>query len=73
MVQRNPANRERLLNAIRQPLASLPEGDTGESGECFCGAVKVEVSGEPEELDKGVDYLESRGVKVEPAEGDLVE
>src|SRR2546422_659171 len=37
------------------------------------GWVLLEVSGEPEELDKGVDYLESRGVKVEPAEGDLVE
>jgi len=37
------------------------------------GWVLLEVSGEPEELDKGVAYLESRGVKVEPAEGDLVE
>ena len=37
------------------------------------GWVLLEVSGEPDELDKGVDYLESRGVKVEPAEGDLVE
>ena len=37
------------------------------------GWVLLEVSGEPEELDKGVEYLESRGVKVEPAEGDLVE
>jgi len=37
------------------------------------GWVLLEVSGEPEELDKGVAYLESRGAKVEPAEGDLVE
>src|SRR5437868_15542758 len=37
------------------------------------GWVLLEVSGEPDELDKGVEYLESRGVKVEPAEGDLVE
>ncbi len=37
------------------------------------GWVLLEVSGEPEELDRGVDFLESSGVKVEPAEGDLVE
>ncbi len=37
------------------------------------GWVLLEVSGEPDELDKGVEYLESRGVTVEPAEGDLVE
>jgi ABC-type methionine transport system ATPase subunit len=37
------------------------------------GWVLLEVTGEPEELDRGVVYLESRGVKVEPAEGDLVE
>ncbi len=37
------------------------------------GWVLLEVSGEPEELDRGVDFLESCGVKVEPAEGDLVE
>jgi ABC-type methionine transport system ATPase subunit len=37
------------------------------------GWVLLEVAGEPDELDKGVEYLESRGVKVEPAEGDLVE
>ena len=37
------------------------------------GWVLLEVSGEPEELDRGVEYLESMGVKVEPAEGDLVE
>jgi len=37
------------------------------------GWVLLEVSGEPDELDKGVESLESRGVKVEPAEGDLVE
>ena len=37
------------------------------------GWVLLEVSGEAEELDRGVEYLESMGVKVEPAEGDLVE
>lgn len=37
------------------------------------GWVLLEVSGEPEELDRGVTYLEERGVRVEPAEGDLVE
>jgi ABC-type methionine transport system ATPase subunit len=37
------------------------------------GWVLLEVTGEPDELDRGVSYLESRGVKVEPAEGDLVE
>ncbi len=36
------------------------------------GWVLLEVTGEPEELDRGVEYLESRGVAVEPAEGDLV-
>ena len=37
------------------------------------GWVLLEITGEQEELDRGVAYLESRGVKVEPAEGDLVE
>jgi len=37
------------------------------------GWVLLEISGEGEELDRGVAYLESCGVKVEPAEGDLVE
>ena len=37
------------------------------------GWVLLEVSGEPDELDRGVTYLEERGVRVEPAEGDLVE
>ena len=37
------------------------------------GWVLLEVSGEPDELDKGVEYLESRGVTVEAAEGDMVE
>jgi hypothetical protein len=37
------------------------------------GWVLLEVSGEPDELDRGVEYLESRGVTVELAEGDLVE
>ncbi len=37
------------------------------------GWVLMEITGEPEEMDRGVAYLESRGVQVEPAEGDLVE
>jgi ABC-type methionine transport system ATPase subunit len=37
------------------------------------GWVMLEITGEPEELERGVEYLESRGVTVEPAEGDLVE
>jgi hypothetical protein len=37
------------------------------------GWVLLEVAGEPEELDRGVAFLESCGVTVEPAEGDLVE
>jgi hypothetical protein len=37
------------------------------------GWVLLEVSGEPEELDRGIEFLETQGVKVEPAEGDLVE
>lgn len=37
------------------------------------GWVLLEVTGEPDELDRGAEFLESRGVKVEPAEGDLVE
>jgi L-aspartate semialdehyde sulfurtransferase ferredoxin len=37
------------------------------------GWVLLEITGEPDELDRGVVYLESRGVTVEPAEGDVVE
>ncbi len=37
------------------------------------GWVLLEITGEPDELDRGVAYLESRGVAVEPAEGDVVE
>lgn len=37
------------------------------------GWVLLEVTGEPDELDRGAEFLESRGVRVEPAEGDLVE
>jgi len=37
------------------------------------GWVLLEVTGEPDELERGVAYLESRGVIVEPAEGDIVE
>jgi ABC-type methionine transport system ATPase subunit len=37
------------------------------------GWVLLEVSGDAEEVDRGIAYLESRGVVVEPAEGDVVE
>ena len=37
------------------------------------GWVLLEVSGEPEELERGIAFLEERGVEVEPAEGDVVE
>jgi L-aspartate semialdehyde sulfurtransferase ferredoxin len=37
------------------------------------GWVVLEMTGDPEELDRGVLYLESRGVRVEPVEGDVVE
>ena len=37
------------------------------------GWVLLEITGEPDELERGIEYLESRGVKVEPAEGDVVE
>jgi len=37
------------------------------------GWVVLEMTGEPDELDRGVTYLESRGVRVEPVEGDVVE
>jgi ABC-type methionine transport system ATPase subunit len=37
------------------------------------GWVVLEMTGEPEELDRGVAYLESQGVTVEPIEGDVVE
>jgi len=37
------------------------------------GWVVLEMTGEPDELDRGVAYLESRGVRVEPVEGDVVE
>ena len=37
------------------------------------GWVLLEMSGEPDEIDRGVVFLESRGVRVEPVEGDVVE
>lgn len=37
------------------------------------GWVLLELTGEPEELDRGLAYLRERGVRVDPAEGDLVE
>lgn len=37
------------------------------------GWVLLELLGEADELDRGVAYLGERGVRVDPAEGDLVE
>ena len=37
------------------------------------GWVLLELIGDPDELGRGIEYLESRGVRVDPAEGDLVE
>ena len=37
------------------------------------GWVVLEMTGDPDELDRGVLYLESRGGRVEPVEGDVVE
>ncbi len=37
------------------------------------GWVLLEVTGESDELDRGIEFLESKGVTVEQAEGDLVE
>jgi NIL domain-containing protein len=37
------------------------------------GWVMLEITGEPDELERGVSYLQSRGVEVEPVEGDVVE
>jgi VWFA-related protein len=36
------ADRQRLLQAIRRPFATLPEGDDGNPAECFCGACSLE-------------------------------
>jgi hypothetical protein len=37
------------------------------------GWVLLELTGDEQELARGVEYLASRGVRVEPVEGDLVE
>ena len=37
------------------------------------GWVLLELTGEADELGRGIEYLEERGVRVDPAEGDLVE
>jgi hypothetical protein len=37
------------------------------------GWVMLELTGEVDEIERGVEYLRSRGVRVEPVEGDLVE
>ena len=37
------------------------------------GWVLLELTGEPDELERGVAYLEGQGVRVDPVEGDLVE
>ena len=36
------ADRQRLLAAIRQPSAALPDGDTGSASPCFCGTCTLE-------------------------------
>lgn len=36
------SDRARLLAAIRRPAASLPAGDPGSPGECYCGACSLE-------------------------------
>ena len=36
------ADRHRLLAAIRQPSADLPDGDTGNASPCFCGTCTLE-------------------------------
>jgi ABC-type methionine transport system ATPase subunit len=37
------------------------------------GEVVLELEGEEENLEKGLDYLSRKGVKVEPVIGDIVE
>ena len=37
------------------------------------GWVLLEITGEDAELDRGISYLDAQGVRVDPAEGDLVE
>lgn len=37
------------------------------------GWVVLEVSGAAEELDRGLEFLSQKGVRVEPVEGDLFE
>jgi len=37
------------------------------------GWVLLELTGKPDELERGMAYLTERGVRVDPAEGDLVE
>lgn len=37
------------------------------------GWVLLELTGDEAELQRGVEYLSGRGVRVDPAEGDLVE
>jgi L-aspartate semialdehyde sulfurtransferase ferredoxin len=37
------------------------------------GWVLLELTGETEELERGIQWLGSRGVRVEPVEGDIVD
>ncbi len=37
------------------------------------GWVVLELEGEPDEIARGVDWAESRGVRVDPVTGDVVE
>ena len=37
------------------------------------GWVLIELTGEPDELERGVAWMTEKGVRVDPVEGDLVE
>src|SRR6266567_4065057 len=71
--ERYPGFRDRLLDEkgdLRQfvNVTNIRRADVTRDQ----GWVLLEITGEPDELERGVEYLESRGVKVEPAEGDVV-
>jgi VWFA-related protein len=36
------SDRQLLLDAVRRPFATLPDGDTGGAGSCYCGACSLE-------------------------------
>jgi ABC-type methionine transport system ATPase subunit len=37
------------------------------------GWVVLEMEGEPEDIEKGIEWVSSRGVRVDPVSGDIVE